>query len=60
MKLYEHIDLARKYSGPNSVNESAEKKADTVAVALSVAKHLSESKPGESKPVQLAGMPVSN
>lgn len=63
MNLYEQIDLARKFGDGSKVGitESVtEHEPSKTAVALAVAKRLSESKPQEDRPIQLAGLPVSN
>ena len=63
MNLFEHINVAQRFSGGSKIlaTESlAEKGPDKTAIALTVAKHLSEAKQPEAKLVQLVGMPVSN
>ena len=62
MKLYEHIDLARKFGeGKVGVSESlTEHQPDKTTIALTTAKRLSEAKQPEAKPIQLSGLPVSN
>lgn len=61
MKLYEQVDLARKYGDGShiGITESVtEKEPDKTAMALNVARRLSESKPVEAVPVQMTAMPV--
>ncbi len=63
MKLFEQVDLARKFGDGNRVGitESVtEKEPDKTVVALRVAQRLSEAKQPEDKPVQLGGYPVAN
>jgi hypothetical protein len=65
VKLYDSIDLAHKFTGgPGSVVEAAQAQQaqgpDKTALALDVAKHLSESKPQEDKPIQLGSLPLPN
>ncbi len=61
MKLYDHIELAKKFGdGKGIVNESVTDKPDQVAFGLSVAKRLTEAKVEEAKPIQLSAYPVPN
>lgn len=64
MKLYDHIDTARKIEGQpdGAIQEHAAgaPAEDKAQFALGLAKHLSESKPKPDAAVQLAAMPVSN
>lgn len=61
-KLYEHIDLAKKFEGkPEPVQESTQQAGSrTTEVSLNVMKHLAESKPAEAEPTRLEGSPVPN
>ena len=65
MKLYDSIDLAHKFTGgPGSVVEAVQAQQaqgpDKTALALDVAKRLSENQPHEDKPVQLNSLPLPN
>jgi len=62
MTLFENIDLARKFGdGKIGIVESVEaKQPDKTAMALDVAKRLSENKPTEDKPIQMGTMPLAN
>ena len=61
MKLYDHIDTAKKFAAQGgSIQESACAADSKTKFALDVNKHLAESKPEEAKPVQLGSQPIAN